>query len=163
MARRSRFDSAKFLQENPVTSLIFIGGIGFLGYTVYKQIKKGRAGTKEESEKNPFNYTVFMSNTEEKAQRKKQSLKVYTLDEAKKFAEKLHKTWGTVTFDYPEEAKVIIQNMPSKYDFAKVLTVYNSTYGYDYQSKIKDKYNEDNYNMIIETALDIPTDYRITK
>ena len=157
---KSKFDTARFVQENPLTSLIFIGGIGFLGYKIYTNIKKGSAGAKEESEKNPFNYTVFMSNTEEKAEKKKHQIKSFTTEEAKKFAEKLHQTWNTVGFDYPEEAVIIIRNMPSKYDLAKVLVAYNSKYGYDYQSKIKEKYKEDNYNKVIDSALDLETEYR---
>jgi hypothetical protein len=157
---KSSFDTGKFVSENPVISLIVLGGVSYLGYSIYRSIKKNKQGSKEASEKNPFNYTVYITNTEAKAEKKKQKIKSFTTADAKVYAEKLHNTWNTWGFDYPEEAVVIIKNMPSKYDFAKVLQVYNNTYGFDYQAKIKEKYNEDNYDLVITTALDLATDYR---
>jgi hypothetical protein len=160
MARKSSFNTGQFISENPLISLVVLGGVSYVGYSIYRSIKKGRQGSKEASEKNPFNYTVFITNAEAKAEKRKQKIKSISTAEAKKFAEKLHNTWNTFGFDYPEEAVVIIKNMPSKYDLAKVLQVYNDTYGFDYQAKIKDKYNEDNYDLVITTALDLGTDYR---
>jgi hypothetical protein len=160
MAKRSSFNIGQFITDNPFISLIVLGGVSYVGYSVYRNFKKKKAGSVEESEKNPFNYSVFMKNAEAKASNKKQKIKSFSADDTRKFAEKLYKTWNNIGFDYPEEAVVIIKNMPSKYDFSKVLVAYNSKYGSDYQASIKDNYNEDNYNKVMETALDIAADYR---
>jgi hypothetical protein len=163
MKRKSSFKPGEFIMQNPFISLLVVGG-GVYGINLLiKGIKKNRQGIVEESEKNPFNYTTFIDNTEKEANRKGQTIATYTSEEAIKQAQKLHETWNTIGFDYPEEAVVIIRNTPSKYDFAKVLQAYNSKYGYDYQAKIKDKYNAENYDKVINTANDINTKYRIRK
>ncbi len=101
-----------------------------------------------------------MQNAENKAKNKRETIKSYSSADALKYAEKLYETWNDFGFDYPDEAKVIIRNMPSKYDFAKVLIAYKNKYNREYQADIKDRYNEDNYNSVMETALDISADYR---
>jgi hypothetical protein len=160
---KTRFNTGKFISENPVISLIVVGGVVYGVTRVVKGIKKKQASVVEESEKNPFNYTNYIKLAEDKAGRKRQTIVSFTTEEATKQAEKLHQTWNTWGFDYPEEAQVIIKNMPSKYDFAKVLEVYNNKYGFDYQAKIKDKYNTDNYDKTIGIANDLTVEYRIKK
>ena len=160
MAKKFNFDAGKFIQDNPYVSLIVLGGLSYLGYSIYRGYKKNRSSSVEESEKNPFNYTVFMQNAETKAKNRRDNIKSYSSADALKYAEKLYETWNDFGFDYPDEAKVIIRNMPSKYDFAKVLIAYKNKYNREYQADIKDRYNEDNYNAVMETALDISADYR---
>ena len=160
---KTKFNATKFITDNPVISLIVVGG-GVYGINlIIKGIKKRRSGIIEDSEKNPFNYVRFLKMAEDKAQNKRQNIFSFTTEEATKQAEKLHETWNTWGFDYPEEAQVIIKNMPSKYDFAKVLEVYNNKYGFDYQAKIKEKYSTDNYDKVIGVANDLSIDYRIKK
>jgi hypothetical protein len=160
---RSKFNTGKFISENPFISLIVVGG-AFYGVTrIIKAVKKNKASVVEDSEKNPFNYVNFIKIAEDKAKTKKQTIVSFSTEEATKQAEKLHSTWNTFGLDYPEEAGIIIKNIPSKYDFAKVLTIYNNKYGYDYQAKIKDKYNTNNYDKVIGIANDLAIDYRIKK
>lgn len=159
MAKKS-FDPGKFVSENPVVSLIFIGGIGYLGYAIYSGIKKGQDEAIEKSTGNPFNYTAFIEKTNKIAQLKKQKIAVISADERLTQAKKLYNTWNTFGFDYPDEAIVIINNFPSKYDFAQTLITYRDKYGSDYQADIKDKYSEDNYNRVMESAKDMKIDYR---
>lgn len=160
---KSKFNVGQFITENPLISLIVVGGAVYGVTRIVKGVKKGKDKVIETSEKNPFNYTVFMTAVEDKANKKRQQIARYTDEEATSFAEKLHQTWNTWGFDYPEEAQTIIRNMPSKYDFAFVLKKYMDKYGFDYQAKIKDKYNEDNYSATMTVATDLPTEYRIKK
>ena len=160
---KSSFNTGEFIMKNPIISLIVAGGAVYGINRIIVNYKKSKASSVEASEKNPFNYVVYMQNADSEANSKRKRIVSYNSEEALKFAEKLHETWNTFGFDYPEVAQVIIRNMPSKYDFAKVLQAYNNNYGYDYQAKIKEKYNEDNYDKVINVANDLNVKYRTAK
>lgn len=157
MAKKKGFNVGTFVSENPFISLILLGGISYGGYKVYKSIKDKARENIDESETNPFNWKEYIDSATAYLTKKGLIDSVISIKpaEALERAKKLHKTWNSVGFDYPEEALSIVRSMESKYDLAKVLKSYFDNYGFDYRDKIKDKYSEEEYNKVIDEGNDL--------
>lgn len=127
--------------NNPKESLLGTVLFAGAGYIIYKAIKNSRAESYKVSEKNPYNWSKYITRIDAELKRKKISYKqlaLYSQKEYEELAKALYDAEG-ITDDYGQ-TKAVYQKISNKYSFALLCRAFELKYGKDLREWLKSGY-----------------------